>query len=236
MDKLSQMMLMGAGVSLPIGYQFLASFSEQDLSGTFSFTYNNVNLGSAADNRAILGISYASSLSSGALNLNTATFKGVSATRVINHSGTQLGGFNHAAYFLAYVQQGTSGTVSWGGEYSGDAVGTRAHLVLYALYGNPTVISDNISSSGGLSTNTRSANLSSVAVGDILFALAGNNSSSTHTYSPAFYEIDYNQTFDGNRTRTVASGEATSSGTVTTQVTFSNTGIQANLSTVAIRL
>lgn len=228
--------LMGVtqGGSAALGYQHLTTFLVTAASGTFSHTYTDVDLGTPAANRHILGICWSSTSVRDGLDINTATFAGTSATRVINHNN--LGGFNVVAYFLAAAPDGQTGDISWGGVFSDNSITTRQHISLYALYGEPAVVSSGSAFGSGTS---RSVTLPSVDEGDVLIALAGNNASDpAHTYSPSLLSFDLNHFYGGggNRRRSVVSGLAESSGSTVVQVNMSQSGAQLNLSTAAIRL
>lgn len=215
------------------GYQFLASFDETTDVGSFTQSYSNVPFGTPQSDRYILGVAYSSCSQSNTLDINSATFGGISATRSVYHNA--LGGFNFAAYFLANVPTGSSGDVSWGATLTAGTSGRR-HIVLYAMYGAPTVVSDNFSSSGVVSSSNQSAILSGISTDDIIFALAGNNAAGTRSWSPAYLGTDFNVVFDTNRRRTVVSGTSTSSGSQTISVNLGVSRIQANLSAAALRL
>lgn len=202
--------------------------------GSVTYTYTGVNLGTPAVNRYILGVVYFTSTVSSALSINSASIGGVSGTSLANF--TSLGGFNYARVFLAAVPSGNTGTVSYTRSMSSGGDG-RNYISLYVIYSSstPTLGSSGSVFSGGGSTNISSITLTGLQSGDEIIATSGNNANTTHTYSSGF-TTDFINTFtSGTRTRSTASLENTTTGSLGISCTYGTSAVQANMVAVAIR-
>lgn len=200
--------------------------------GSVTYTYTGVNLGTPAVNRYILGVVYFTSTVNSALSIDSASIGGVSGTSLANF--TSLGGFNYARVFLAAVPSGNTGTVSYTRSMSSGGDG-RNYISLYVIYSSSTPTLGSSGSVGGSTTNLSSITLTGLQSGDEIIATSGNNANTTHTYSSGF-NTDFINTFtSGTRTRSTASRENTTTGSLGISCTYGVSGAQANMVAVAIR-
>lgn len=206
-----------------VTYSYRTSVSSATNSSSYSFA--STDIGTAANNRYIVVVGFASHASNASPSISSCTVGGAATTRLVNNAGSSANG-NFCAIFItnSAVTSGTTATI----DLTTNAEAIHASASIYAVYGlNSTTAVD----TGAVTSSTLSDTLT-VTAGGVVIAGARSASAYTTTWTNLNENVD---TTLESRVYSAASDVTPTTGTLTVTAAFSTSSSTAKLVAVSLR-